>query len=394
MSATPLSGVRVIELCAYVSGPMAGAMLADQGADVIKVEAPGGDNFREVGTARAGWAAMFMALNRNKRSIALDLKQADDREALLEIIAQSDVVLQNARPGVMERLGLGSKELCARFPRLIYASIRGYGVDGPNAQEGALDPMVQALSGLAHMQRDHASGQPDLVRTWVADKLVAPMIGQAVSAALYQRERTGKGCAIDHVMLDALIWWLWPEGMMNHAFIGDDVHRDADIGASTLVSKTTDGYIVASPHSEKGWETFVEFSGRTELRDDPRFITRAARMSNLGAFVDVVRSSLGTHGSAEWCERFREADVPAAPILSPEQVFAHPQVVWNDIIQEVEHPVAGRYRSPRPPTRFDGRNDAPIRPAPALGEHTAEVLQELGVKAVPTALKAREAGEK
>lgn len=372
----PLAGVRVVELCAFVSGPMTARMLADQGADVIKVEAPGGDKMRQAGTSRAGWSSIFLALNGNKRSIELNLRRQEDKDALLKIIEQSDVVLQNARPGAMERLGLDAKTLCAKFPRLIYASISGYGPTGPNAAEGALDPMIQALSGLAHMQRDLQSGRPELVRTWIADKLVAPMVAQAVSAALYQREKTGKGCAIDHVMLDALIWWLWPEGMMNHAFIGGDVRYDAEVAATSLVAKTADGHMVSSPHSDAGWASFAALADRADLIDDARFKTRADRVGNLGAFTAVVRESLGAKPTAEWCESFRQADIPAAPILSPEEVLSHPQVVWNAIIEEIEHPLAGTVRAPRSPNRFDGATQGTVRPAPTVGEHNDEVFRE------------------
>jgi len=384
MAQGPLEGVRVIDICSWFTGAMAACILADQGADVIKVEPPGGDPFRTTGTSRAGHNAIFMAANRNKRSIVLDLKEPEHKEALLAMIAQSDVFIQNAKPGAMDRLGLSADTLRAKFPRLIYASISGYGQTGPNAREGAFDTMLQALSGMAAIQGGKDGERPQMVRTLLPDKMTSPIVAQAISSALFQRERTGRGCTIDYAMLDAMVWWMWPDGMMNHSFIGDGVQEGVDISEVDLMCETDDGFLVATAHQQKEWERFVELVGRPELNDDPRFATARARGKNLDAYTAVFRESFGGRTTQEWCTLLREQDIPCAPVLRPQDVAAYPQVIWNGVIEEVEHPEAGRHRSARAPVRFDGHANGVLRPSPAAGADTAEVLREFGIELAPS----------
>jgi crotonobetainyl-CoA:carnitine CoA-transferase CaiB-like acyl-CoA transferase len=380
MAEGPLSGVRVVELCSWFTGPMAACILADQGAEVIKIEPAGGDPFRRTGTSRNGHSAFFMAANRNKRSVILDLKQPDHREALLAMIGQADVFIQNFKPGVAERLGVGADDLRSAFPRLIYASVAGYGQTGPNAREGAFDTMIQAISGLPHIQRDRASGRPQLVRTLVADKIASPIVAQAITSALYQRERTGQGCTVDFSMLDGMVWWMWPDAMMNLTFLGDGVEAGVDIAEVDLICETADGYLVATAHQQTEWEAFVELVGRPELNDDPRLATERARGRNLDHFTAVLRESFGGRTTGEWIALLRERGIPCAPVLRPDEAVTHPQVVWNKLIEEGEHPEAGRHRSVRGPVRFDGESGGIYRPAPAAGADTAEVLDEYGIR--------------
>lgn len=376
-----LQGIRVIDLCSWFTGAMAACILGDQGADVIKVEPPGGDPFRVTGTSRNGHNAIFMAANRNKRSIILDLKKADHKEALLCLIAEADIVIQNAKPGAMQRLGLDAETLRGRFPRLIYASISGYGQTGPNSGEGAFDTMIQALCGLAVIQGDKETERPRLVKTLLPDKMTSPIVAQAISSALFHRERTGQGCTIEYAMLDGMIWWMWPDGMMNHSFVGDeDVKRGVDISEVDLICKTADGYLVATAHMQKEWERFVELVGRPELNDDPRFATPQARGKHLDAYTAVLRQSFGGRTTEEWCRLLREREIPCAPVLRPDEVAAYPQVVWNGTIEEVEHPQAGRHRAARAPVRFDGQANGVMRPSPSPGEHMEEILREFGIK--------------
>jgi crotonobetainyl-CoA:carnitine CoA-transferase CaiB-like acyl-CoA transferase len=371
----PLSGIRVVELCSWYTGPMTACILADYGAEVIKVEPPGGDPFRISGTSRAGYGAMFMAANRNKRSIILDLKQPGDKETVLQLIAKADVVIQNARPGAMERLELDAVTIRQRFPRLIYASISGYGPSGPLVNQGAFDPIIQVLSGIAAIQGN--AEKPALVRTMVADKTVPLIVAQAITSALFQRERTGNGCTLDSAMLDAMIWWAWPDGMMNQTFLGGGERQGADIATADPICRTDDGFLAVSPHQDNAWQAFTEIVGRPELRTDPRFDTIQRRMENLLDYYAAIRASFTGKTTEEWCARLRERGVPCAPVLSRERVADYGQVVWNDIIEEVEHPVAGRYRSVRAPVRFDGALASVTSPVPAAGEHRAQILAEL-----------------
>jgi len=375
----PLEGVRVVELCGWHTGPMATCIMADQGAEVIKIEPPGGDGYRNTGASRGGFGAMFMAANRNKRSITLDVKQPTHMDALLKLIARADVFIQNNRPGAMTRLGLTWERLSKDFPRLIYASISGYGQTGPNAKEGAFDTMLQALSGLPVIQAGKDQ-RPQLVKTLVVDKIISPMVAQAICSALYQRERTGRGCELDCAMLDIMTWWMWPDAMMNHTFIGDDAHAVGGVSEVDLISKTADGYLVATAHLPKEWEQFIDLVGKPELRDDPRLNSAAARGKNLGLYAKTIRESFGGKTTAEWCELLRARGIPCAPVLTPEEVADYPQVKWNKLIDEVDHPKAGKHRSVRGPVLFDGKANNVMRPVPGAGEHTEEILAEIGVK--------------
>lgn len=375
MSKSPLSGIKVIEMAAWHTGPMAATILGDLGADVIKVEPPRGDDYRIGGTTRGGFSASFMAANRNKRSIALDLKVPEQKAALDVIIASADILIHNQRPGVMERLGFGADDLRRRFPRLIYASISGYGQTGPKATERAFDPMIQAQSGVAALNKD-ATGRPRVIPTLMVDKLTSPLVAQAICAALFERERTGKGGIIDLSMLDAMVWWNWADMMTNHTFIGDGVQNGADIADADFVSPTLDGHIILSPHLDSAWANFVKLVERPELADDPRFATAAARVRNLREFSASVRECLKGETTADWCRLLAEADIPCAAVNSLSDVANDPQVRWNDILEEVDHPIAGRYRSPKSPVFYDGERNGTWRNVPAVGEHTAEILHQ------------------
>lgn len=378
MTKGPLSGVKIIEMAAWHTGPMAATMLGDLGADVIKVEAPQGDEYRMGGTSRGGFSAAFMAANRNKRSIALDLKDPRQRDALKTIVASADVFIQNQRPGVVERLGFGDEELRRELPRLIYASISGYGKTGPKATERAFDPMIQAMSGLASLNPD-ATGRPRVIPTLVVDKLTSPMVAQAICAALFSRSVTGIGSTIDFSMLDAMVWWNWPDMMANQTFIGEGVRRGADVAEADFVCPTADGHVIVSPHLESAWRNFVTLVGRPELAADPRFATASDRIRNLREFSAACREALGGKTTAEWCEIMAAGDIPCAPVHGLAGLVDDPQVRWNGIIEEVEHPRAGRYRAPKSPIFHDGERNGTWRHVPQVGEHTEEILREHGI---------------
>jgi crotonobetainyl-CoA:carnitine CoA-transferase CaiB-like acyl-CoA transferase len=380
----PLEGYRIVDLTAMVSGPIATMMLAEQGADVVKVEPPGqGDLVRAIGRARSGITPLFATSNRSKRSIVIDLKQAAGVDLLKRLVSTADVFVQNFRPGTADRMGIGESALRVVAPELIYVSISGFGEKGPCAQQRVYDPIIQARSGLAAMQRDRETGRPRLVRTILADKLTALTAAQAMTAALLARERTGEGQHVRLAMLDAMISFLWPQGMMQYTFVrdGDELGRQSrNPQIPELLFETSDGFITAGTVSDREWEGFARAAQRLELIDDARFATSTARIQNWDERLDVMGEVLRTDTTAHWLERLGVEQVPCAPILECHELLTDAQVAANELIEEVDHPQVGRIRHTRPAARFD-RTAARIRGfAPTLGQHTDEVLAEIGLQ--------------
>ncbi len=371
----PLEGVRVIDATQMISGPFAAGLLGDQGADVIKIEPPEvGDPVRYFGAMRGGMSALFATSNRNKRSVVLDVKRPADLERIYALVETADVFMQNFRPGAAERIGLGEAALRARRPDLIYVSISGFGERGPYADHRVYDPVIQALSGMAVIQGD--KGAPHMVRTIVPDKLTAMTAAQAISSALFARERSGRGEHVRLAMLDAMIAWLWPDGMWNHTFLGDEVVNELP-GGLNLVFESADGYITTGALTDKEWAGLSRATEHPEWIDEPRFKTIPDRVAHIEELLEAIASVLRTRPSAEWIERLDAEQVPCAPILDLDQVIAEPQVAANELLEESEHPAAGRMRAPRPAARFERTPPTNRRPAPTLGQHTEEVLAEL-----------------
>lgn len=261
----PLSGYRVVDLTTMISGPMATGLLGDQGADVIKVESPGaGDLVRHLGRPRDGITATFATTNRNKRSILLDLKHDPDREAFRKLVATADVVVQNFRPGVVERMGIGEADLRTIRPDLVYVSISGFGETGPYAGKRVYDPVVQALSGLAIIQGDRGAGRPRMMRLVVPDKVTAITAAQAITAALLARERTGEGQHVRLSMIDAMIALAWPEGFAGHTFVGEENDVPRNALAQDLVYETSDGWMTAGAVSDSEWQGLARALGHPE----------------------------------------------------------------------------------------------------------------------------------
>ncbi len=374
----PLAGYRIIDVTQMISGPMATMLLADQGADVIKVEPPGmGDLTRALGGPR-GMSPTFSVVNRNKRSIVINLKDRGGLALLEQLVASADLFVQNFRPGVAEQMGIGEAALRHIKPDLVYVSISGFGESGPYVRKRVYDPVIQALSGLASIQSDPASGRPRMMRLIIPDKVTALTAAQAMTAALLARERTGKGQHVRLAMLDAVISFLWPEAMAAHTFIGaKNVVTRAQ--ARDLVFATADGYITVGVVSDAEWLGLTRALERPEWLDDLRFKTPAGRVKYADARLELTAEVLQTRTSAEWLARLDAEQVPCAPILSREDLLTDPQIAANALIVESEHPQAGRMRQARPAARFDG-TPAELRiPAPLLGEHTDAVLTELGV---------------
>ena len=379
--AGPLAGVRVLDLTSMISGPVATMMLADQGADVIKVEPLSGDLVRQMGPNRQGLTATFISANRSKRSLAVDLKNPAGMDVLKRLIATADVFVQNFRPGAVERMGLGEDAVRAIRGDIVYVSISGFGETGPYAHKRVYDPVIQALSGLAAIQKDAETGRPRMVRTIVPDKTTAVTAAQAITAALFARERSGEGQHVKLAMLDTMVAYLWPEGMTGFTFVGREVQAARAQLAQDLIFRTADGYITAGAVSDAEWQGLCRALEREEWLDDQRFKTAQGRVVNVRERLAMTAQVLATRSSATWLERLDREGVPCAPVLERHEVFEHEQIRVNGTVSEYDHPVAGRIRQPRPAARFDRTPAEITRPAPVLGEHTAELLAEVGVSA-------------
>jgi crotonobetainyl-CoA:carnitine CoA-transferase CaiB-like acyl-CoA transferase len=353
-------------------------MLADQGADVIKVEALDGDLVRGAGATRAGITSTFISSNRSKRALAIDLKTPAGVEALKKLLQTADVMVQNFRPGAIERMGFGEDVVRALKDDIIYVSISGFGDTGPYAHQRVYDPVIQALSGLAAIQADGETGRPKMIRTIIPDKTTAVTAAQAITAALFSRERTGQGQHIRLAMLDTMVAYLWPEGMGGFTLVGKEVKNARAQLSPDLIFKTQDGYITAGAMSDKEWRGMCTALGHLEWLEDPRFLTVNDRAVNATDRISMTGDVLATNTSAYWLERLDAEGVPSAPVLSREDVITHPQIQANDLIHEYDHPIAGRIRQPRPAARFDQTPSGIQRPAPGLGEHSSEILMELG----------------
>lgn len=381
--AGPLSGVRVVDLTSMISGPIATMMLGDQGADVIKVEPPAGDLVRQLGLSQAGLTATFISANRSKRSLALDLKTSAGMAVLERLLATADVFVQNFRPGAVERMGLSEAAVRRIRPDIVYVSISGFGETGPYAGKRVYDPVIQALSGLAAIQKDGESGRPRMVRTIVPDKTTAVTAAQAITAALFARERRGGGQHVKLAMLDTMIAYLWPEGFGGYTFVGREVSSSRAQLAQDLIFETADGYITTGTVSDAEWQGLCRALGHEEWQHDERFRTPVARVANVQERLALIAGVLRTRPSTEWLERLDREGVPCAPVLERHEVFEQEQVRVNGTVTEFDHPVAGLIRQPRPAARFDATPAEPVRHAPVLGEHSREIVSELGLDPAP-----------
>jgi crotonobetainyl-CoA:carnitine CoA-transferase CaiB-like acyl-CoA transferase len=376
--AGPLEGVRILDLTTMVAGPVAAMMLADQGADVIKVESPAGDLMRRFAFARNGMSASFLSCNRNKRSLAIDLKAAEGLRIVSKLIATADILIHNFRPGAAERIGLGEDAVRAIRPDIIYVSITGFGESGPYSNQRAYDPVIQALSGLAEIQRDRDTGRPRMVRTIIADYATALTAAQAISAALFARQRSGTGQHVRLAMLDAMIAYLWPEAMPSLTFVGDEQDpSDGEVGPD-LVFATQDRYITVGALSEDEWAGMCRALNREELIDDSRFKTARDRAVNAVERREIIAAELEKWTAKEILARLLANDVPSAPVLSRFELLSDPQVRETHILEEHHSLQLGRVRQPCPAARFDRTPSAIRKLAPTLGADNEAILNELG----------------
>ena len=378
----PLAGIKVIDFSAVISGPLSSMVLADQGADVIKIEAPGrSDLLRKEWYSRGGLTSMFANCNRGKRSVLLDLQTEEGLEVAYALCDEADVVLENYRPGVMERLGVGPADLHRRNPRLVYCRISGYGQTGPWSGKRAYDPVTQAATGYVAIQNNPEVPIPDLVRNALVDKATAYSAAQAITAALLARERGEQGQTIAVSLMDAGLAFFWPDGMMKHTMLGEGTREGPALYDRYRLTETKDGHIVMWAGADNEWHAVFRCLGRPELCEDERFATGGARARNGEALGAILYDEFRKWTTAEIMQRMEEEHVPGGPVLALEDVPTNPQIEHNDSVYEVEHPTAGRLRQCRPAPRFS-RTQAETSPvAPLLGEHTDEVLRESGFSA-------------
>ncbi len=375
----PLNGVRVLDLSAMISGPLGGMILADQGADVIKIEPPAGDSTRWVATGRNGFSASFLNNNRNKRSVVLDLKSPAGKRAIQSLIATADVILQNFRPGVVDRLGIGYNDSKAIKADIIYASISGFGEQGPYVNKPVFDPLIQSLSGLTTVQAGSDNVRPTLVRTILPDKLTGFAIAQAITAALFSRERNGEGQHIHLNMLDTVVHFMWSSDMGGHTFVGDELKEETAQSFIDLIYETADGYMSVAAFRRVDWKKLADACERPDWKTDERFLTSAGLEDYKNERLEMTQEALVERTTKEWIERFTKFDVPHAPVLTRGEMINNPQIKANQLIEEYDHPAVGRIRQTRTPAVFDGTPAKYRFGGASLGEHTREVLTEVGL---------------
>jgi crotonobetainyl-CoA:carnitine CoA-transferase CaiB-like acyl-CoA transferase len=381
----PLRDIRVVDLTAAAAGPFATMILGEQGADVIKVERPGGGDFmRALGTMHNGVTGVFAGFNRGKRAIALDLKHPEAVGLLHRLVATADVFVHNLRPGVPERIGVDHATLRLFNDNLIYVTITGFGLTGPYAQRPAYDSVMQASAGFAAHQAD-ASGMPQLIRNAVCDKTTALTAAQLITAALLARER-GDGAAHVHVsMLHAAIAFLWPDGMQDVTFLDAPARTKTARATSPPIRRTRDGYISITTLLDREFIGLCDILRLGELLNDPRFANPGDRSRNADALHPIVNEALAQWSTDELAARLEEEGVPHAVVNFVDRIHDDPQVIALGLLDEVDHPEAGRMRVPRPPGDFD---DMPLSIgalAPRLGQHTDAILGELGLDAAACA---------
>ncbi|MFD1711781.1 CaiB/BaiF CoA transferase family protein [Ottowia flava] len=378
-SAGPLDGVRVLDLTSVVLGPLATQILADFGADVIKIEAPEGDLMRANGVSRhRGMSSIYLALNRNKRSVVIDLKTPEGAEQLRQLIATADVLVHNMRVSAIERLGFGYEAVAAINARIVYCVATGFGQDGPHRDRPAFDDIIQAACGLVGLTTS-LSAQPDYVPSLIADKTTGLALANAVLAALFHRERHGVGQSVEVPMLETMASFALAEHLGGLTF----EPQTEPAGYARLMqggrrpAPTQDGWICALPYTERHWQAFFRAADREDLAERFAVTDPALRNANIRALYAAMAEITPTRSSAEWMAIFEDLDIPATPIYGIDELPNHPHLRAVGLFQHTQHPTEGALVELRPTARFSATPLSLRRHAPALGEHTAEVLGEL-----------------
>jgi crotonobetainyl-CoA:carnitine CoA-transferase CaiB-like acyl-CoA transferase len=373
--AGPLTGVIVLDLCSYLAGPYGCTLLADLGADVIKVESPQGDMLRQFPSSLPGEARFFLGTNRGKRAVALDLKRKEGLAVLHRMAESADVFVENFRPSVPARLGIDYPRLKRINPRLVYAGLTGYGDEGPLSEKGGFDQVLQCLSGMAVFQGGGPE-KPQLVLGSILDYFTSALLAYGVAAALYHREKTGIGQYLSLSLLRSALTiqagrFVWAESE------GREVARDSGTGGLTGIHPTKQGGLYISVHSNHFWAALCELIGKPELAQDPRCASMRSRAEHAGELVPIVRDALAQKSALEWEEIFGER-VPCAAVRTIEDMFEHPQVTAEGLVATLDHPVVGRYRTMTKPIKLSDTPGPEPAAAPIMGQHTDEVLAEFG----------------
>ena len=377
----PLAGIRILDLTTVILGPYGTQILADLGADVIKVESPEGDIMRHVGPMRnPAMGHVYLNINRNKRSISLDLKQQPARDALKKLAETADVFVSNIRPAAMARLGLGPKDICGVNPRIVYVNVTGYGAGGRYAGKPAYDDLIQGMSGIAAITRDAWGGEPRYMPSTIADRTTGLYMANAISAALVHRERTGRGQSIEIPMFEVFAEYVLGDHLGGLVF-------DPPVGPHyypRLVSPhrrpyaTKDGYVCTLVYTDAQWRNFFKAIGREELMNDKRFNNHGNRAENIDEVYAFMADTLKTRTTAEWLKLMDDADIPVMPLNDIHSLIKDPHLNDAGFFQFREHPTEGKIRVTQVPGSYSEHQVSVRRLAPSLGEHTEEVLREAG----------------
>jgi crotonobetainyl-CoA:carnitine CoA-transferase CaiB-like acyl-CoA transferase len=381
MVSGPLAGIRVIDLTAIVMGPYATQILGDMGADVIKIECPAGDIFREVPPFRhRGMGAAFLNVNRNKRSLALNLELDEDKQILLKLMAAADVFIYTLRPRSLGKLGLDYDSLRQRNPRLIHCGAYGFSEEGPYRGRPAYDDVIQAMSGTAALEGRNDPDGPKFVNTIMADKIAGLSAAYAIAAALYERERSGLGQAIEVPMFETLVSFNMIEHLAGETFCPalGGMGYDRVLSPHRRPYRTRDGYIGLMPYSTAQWQRFFEIVGKPQYAADLRFTEHAARSENIDELYRSLSEILIERSTAEWIQLLEAADIPMAPVLSPEDLLEDEHLQAVGFFQRDVHPSEGEVRTVSSPVRFSRTPGSIERLAPRLNEHRDEILEEIG----------------
>ncbi len=379
--AGPLAGIRILDLTSVVAGPLATQMLGDMGADVIKIESPEGDAPRHTGPSRSpNMAALFMGLNRAKRSLVLDLKKDSAKDALWRLIANADVFVHSMRPQAIGKLGFNHKDVCAKNPRIVYAALHGYRDGGPYSGQPAYDDVIQGQSGIAALMSEVA-GEPRYAPMIIADKTCALAIAGAVSAALFARERTGRGQFVEIPMFEQMVSFVLGEHLFGHNF----VPPMGSLGYTRVLAswrrpyKTRDGYLCMMAYTQEHWRKFWPMVGKPEMHSDPRFDGIASRARNIVALYELAGACIADKTTDEWLLLLRRLEIPAARMSSLDDVMTDPQLKASGFFKRATHPTEGEILYTDLPVRFSDGPTSSTRLQPRLGEHSFEVLREAGL---------------
>ena len=379
-SSQPLAGIKVIELSNMITCSLAAMTMSSQGAQVIKVEPPiMGDKMRPLGTQKNGVSGFFHNCNRGKRSLAVDLKSNAGIKAVKELVMQSDVLLHNYRPGVMDRLGLGSDVLRKLNPKLIYVAVSGFGTKGPMADLPAFDHVIQGLAGFTDLQSSEENSF-DFIKTFICDKVTAYTVGQAATAALLARASTNEGQHIDISMLHACLAFMWPDGMM-HKTLKDEDRFEMSPGSDYFETiNYKDGGVAVAPLSDEHWKALLPMLGYPELINTPLYASIASRMTNMDQVMTVLREPRNDIGVKKAMEILIAADVPCSPCTKREDLESVDQIKAIGALETYVTKTMGELTVTTPPILFEGKKTSQAQPSPLLGEHSKEILQELGWK--------------